>query len=124
MKKISSMYINVFGVSIELTPEQIAQVEAHRSYLRQAKLTFLQVLRKYGFKKLKLGTGYIHPKMDWWAEVDVHHNQTICFIAGAGIPKLSVPEPKSVDDPKDLIQLLNNALADPDTWEINYKTKH
>lgn len=122
MRYIQYMAVNVEGVRIELTPEQIALVEARRKFLRQSKLNFLQVLRKYGFVKLpkEEGVGYIHPKLEWWAHINDTGFYPICEIAGAGIPKASSPGPWTVDEPVELAALLNKALDNPETWEVTY----
>lgn len=88
------MKINVEGVMIELTVEQIKQVNDYKRKSEKEIKSFTKVLKLHGFKPVR-GTqehnkgkiiGFSNTVHDWWAEIYDHEHWKTVWIVGKNLP--------------------------------------
>ena len=110
------MKITVDGVTIELTPNQVALIEKAKAERAAVCKSFATVLKYFGFRKVsnngdKDRECYAHPVHMWYAEV-IHQSGTYyyCWLAGKGLPTGGYPGGKVYDTPEAVRDALVAAL--------------
>lgn len=114
------MKITVQGITIELTKEQIAEIEKGKAAQELECKSFERILKHFGFTKMST-KGWANPKEicyehktnGWYAEILDHGRWKNCFLVGQCLPhQSSLPGGQLYDTPEDVAKALNNALDD------------
>jgi|GEM_PF-1941384 len=114
------MKTTVDGVTIELTREQIAKIQAVKSKRDAACKSFVSVLRHFGFTKCSTKgweqpnrVCYEHKENGWFAEIfDLGSHSTFfdCWMAGPGLRNVGFPGGDVYGSPELVSEALTAAL--------------
>lgn len=78
------MKVTIEGVLIQLTPEQIKQIEDHKRMLSNELKTFSSVLKHFGFKRIGIGC-FQNEQRGWYAEINKSGNSYYAWMTGNGL---------------------------------------
>ena len=107
------MKVQVEGVWIQLTDEQIKIIEQARKKLETEANTFAKVLKHFGFKKINEPGCYSHPEYDWFAEIINRDHWPYVWMAGKGVKNSAMfPGGNCYYEPEQLKEELIRATLD------------
>ena len=111
------MKTTVDGVTIELTPKQMAMIEKAKAERDAVCKSFAAVFRHFGFKKCNT-KDWEHPdrlcyehENGWFAEIwQTSVRSFDCWMAGPGLPNFGFPGGDVYGSPDDVKNALTEAL--------------
>lgn len=107
------MIIRVEGVSIELTSEQMALIEANRKERAKCRNSFKKMLRFFGFKAMKDSPGsYWNEEYKWYADIQDRGPYFTVWMTGEGLKNSGAPPGGWIyEEPEDIENAILKFLA-------------
>ncbi|AIM37361.1 hypothetical protein KO02_12155 [Sphingobacterium sp. ML3W] len=117
------MKITIEGVTIELTKEQILEIEKGKALQELECKSFERILKHFGFTKMSTKGWldsdkkcYKHESNGWFAEILDHRTWKCCFMAGRGLPHQKTPPGGYLyESPESIAKVLRDALDKKET---------
>ena len=114
------MKIIVQGVSIEITKEQIEQIDQEKAKQIRELKSFERILKHFGFEKINTRSwpnpnekAYSHYQYGWYAEIQDYGPYKACFLTGKGLRSTdSFPGGYVYDSPESMAKAITLALKE------------